>query len=443
MLPKSWELRLVDMNIEELDDEAIAWADLIMISAMRIQRNSFHEVVRRAHMLGKKVVAGGPFVTTDPEAASGVDHLVLGEAEGTLPILAQQLEEGRAPMIVKNDDRPDVSTTPIPRFDLLNIDRYAAIGVQYSRGCPFNCEFCDIIELFGRRPRTKDPEQLIAELEAVQKTGFRGGLFIVDDNFIGNKKAAKIMLARLATWNQTAGHPFDYFTEASVNLAADDDLIDGMVRAGFSAVFLGIETPSKEALAETQKRQNLHLDLHAAVDKLVSRGLEVMAGFIVGFDSDTEEVFEQQYEFISRSPISMAMLGMLFALPGTQLWRRLAKEGRLYGHCDGDNVFRPNFAGRMPEDILVGGYVALLARLYEPRAYFERCLRSLELQANLPPREYRRPLDFGLACLARSLWKQGVRGRYRAEYWKFLARSLRIAPRQSLTRSISRSSASI
>ena len=282
------------------------------------------------------------------------------------------------------------------------------MSVQFSRGCPFNCEFCDIIEIFGR---------------------VRGPVFLVDDNFIGNKVAARKMLARLATWGETQAFPFDFFTEASVNLADDDSLIRGMVAAGFSSVFLGIETPSREALLETQKRQNTHLDLAQAVEKLVSAGLEVMAGFIVGFDADDETIFERQERFISRSPISMAMVGILTALPSTQLWRRLAAEGRLLSDSHGDAAYRPNFQTRLPVATVVSGYARLLAALYEPRAYFRRALRSLELQRDLPARRHRRPVWFSVAAVARSIWRQGLRGRYRRAYWGFLIRAARTSPR--------------
>jgi radical SAM superfamily enzyme YgiQ (UPF0313 family) len=434
LLPRTWQLRLVDLNVEELGDDAIAWADLVMISAMRIQGQSFHEVARRARALGKRVIAGGPYVTTDPDAVAAadvVDHLVLGEAEETLPELARALEAGApAPARVAAGARPDVTRTPIPRFDLLRMERYDVVGVQFSRGCPFACEFCDIIEIFGRVPRTKTPEQFLRELDAVRATGFRGPMFVVDDNFIGNKVAAKKMLVHLAAWSRAHDFPFDFFTEASVNLAGDDALIGALRAAGFSAVFLGIETPSREALLETNKRQNTHLDLQQSVEKLVRAGLEVMAGFIVGFDADDETIFERQREFISRSPISLAMVGILTALPGTQLWKRLAAEGRLRGQSAGDSAYRPNFVTRMPEQALVEGYGRLLADLYRPRAYFDRALRNLVLQRHLPPPRYRRPFRFSMAALARSVWYQGMRGTYRREYWRFLARALAIAPRR-------------
>jgi radical SAM superfamily enzyme YgiQ (UPF0313 family) len=403
---------------------------VVMLSAMRIQRDSFDEVVRRARTLGKRVVAGGPYVTTAPDDAPGIDHLVIGEAENVLPELARRLEVGdHAPARLAAGERPDVTKTPTPRFDLLRVDRYDCMSAQFSRGCPFACEFCDIIEIFGRVPRTKTPEQFVGELDAVRATGFRGPVFVVDDNFIGNKVAARKMLAHLAGWSRQHRQPFDFFTEASVNLADDDRLIAGLLAAGFTGVFVGIETPSREALLETKKRQNTHLDLELAVEKLVRSGLEVMAGFIVGFDADDETIFERQHEFISRSPISMAMIGILTALPGTQLWRRLAAEGRLHGESKGDAAYRPNFATRLPETVLVDGYRRLLAAVYEPRAYFDRALRALSLQRHLPPPPHRRSFSYSVGALARSLWRQGVRGRYRKEYWRFLARAVLTAPR--------------
>jgi radical SAM superfamily enzyme YgiQ (UPF0313 family) len=431
LLPRSWDLRLVDLNVAELEDHDLAWADVVMVSGMRIQRASFHEVVARARAAGKRVIAGGPYVSTSAEEVPGLDHVVIGEAEDVLPGLATALETGaEVPRRLQATARPDVSRSPAPRFDLLRIERYDGISLQFSRGCPFNCEFCDIIEIFGRVPRTKSAEQLLAELDAIKSTGFRGPVFLVDDNFIGNKLAAKRMLGRLATWSAAHDYPFDFFTEASVNLADDDALIQGLVAAGFSAVFLGIETPSREALLETQKRQNTHLDLGAAVEKLVRAGLQVMAGFIVGFDADDETIFERQYEFISRSPISMAMVGMLTALPSTQLWRRLAAEGRLLHDGEGDAAYRPNFVTRLPAATLISGYSRLLAALYEPRAYFRRALRTLELQRDLPMPKYRRSLKFSAAAVARSFWTQGVRSAYRRDYWAFLARSLHTAPRR-------------
>jgi radical SAM superfamily enzyme YgiQ (UPF0313 family) len=430
LLPPHWRLQLVDTNVERLDDEALAWADVVMLSAMRVQSASFHELVARAHAAGKSVVAGGPYVTSDPDACTDVDHLVIGEAEEVLPQLARELEEHRAPARVQAPRRPEVAGSPVPRFDLLRPDYYDAIGVQFSRGCPYTCEFCDIIELFGRVPRTKTPERVTQELDAVLATGFRGAVFLVDDNFIGNKRAAKRLLARLAEWSRAHRFPFDFFTEASINLAEDDALIEGLLDAGFTSVFIGVETASAQALAETGKSQNLRLDLQQAVEKLVRSGLDVMAGFIVGFDADDESIFERQHAFIAASPITMAMVGILTALPGTQLWQRLAREGRLYGDCVGDTAYRPNFRTALPEEALVRGYARLLERLYEPRAYFERALRDLELQRAARRSPYRRPLSWGLKILARSLWRQGIRSTYRREYWRFLLKAVARTPQQ-------------
>jgi radical SAM superfamily enzyme YgiQ (UPF0313 family) len=312
---------------------------------------------------------------------------------------------------------------------LLRADVYQSIGVQFSRGCPFNCEFCDIIEVFGRVPRTKPPEQVLREFDAIYATGFRGLLFMVDDNFIGNKRAAKQMLPLLAEWMRARRFPFDMYTEASINLAADDRLIELMVQAGFSSVFIGLETPSQESLAETQKIQNLRLDLTAAVEKLTQKGLEVMAGFIVGFDADDEGIFDRQLTFIQNAPIPMAMVGILSALPGSQLWRRLEKEGRLVADWSGESFGRTNFRTRLPAHILLSGYRRLLSRLYEPDAYFARCLRALTLGPKASERRYRFPLSYALRTVMRVIWRMGVKAPYRAAFWRFLGNILRTNPR--------------
>jgi radical SAM superfamily enzyme YgiQ (UPF0313 family) len=430
LLPRHWELRFVDMNVEPLLDSSLRWADVVLVGGMRIQSESFHDVVARAHGLGRRVIAGGPYVTTDPDAAADVDHLVLGEAEETLLGFAHAFEAGDAPRIVKAPRFPDVTHAPVPRFDLVNMDRYNCLGVQFSRGCPFNCEFCDIIEIFGRVPRTKPPAQVLKELNAILATGFRGAVFLVDDNFIGNKAQAKKLLAPLREWQREHGQPFELFTEASVNLAADDALVDGMVEAGFTGVFLGIETPSKEALRETQKFQNVAFDLDQSVEKLVGRGLEVMAGFIVGFDADTEDVFDRQIEFINRSPISMAMVGMLIALPGTQLWKRLEREGRLREGGDGNNATLTNFVTRLPDNVLARGYMRLLSAVYEPTNYFRRCLRMLSLARDVRPRTNQRPFAYSARCLLQSFFRQGILSSYRRAYWSYLFKSIRVAPRR-------------
>ena len=343
LLPSDWSVRLIDMSVEPLLDEDLAWADVVFVGAMQIQQESFHEVIRRAHSLGKTVIAGGAYPTTEPEAAGNADCVVIGESEELIGPLCRDIANGTIKPRYKADSRPDVTRSPVPRYDLLHIEAYQSIGVQFSRGCPFNCEFCDIIEVFGRVPRTKTPEQLLREFDAIYAAGFRGMLFLVDDNFIGNKRAAKTMLPEVAGWMRAKNFPFDIYTEASINLASDDRLIDLMLDAGFSSVFIGIETPSRESLAETQKIQNMRLDLTLAVEKLTRKGLEVMAGFIVGFDADDAGIFERQFTFIQNSPIPLAMVVILSALPGSQLWRRLEKEGRLVEDWSGENFGRANF----------------------------------------------------------------------------------------------------
>jgi radical SAM superfamily enzyme YgiQ (UPF0313 family) len=420
LLPSDWAVKLLDMSIEPLRDEDLRWADVVFVGAMQVQQASFHEVIRRAHALGKTVVVGGAYPTTDPQASHEADCIVIGESEDLIGPLCRDLEDGTLKPRYTAEQRPDVTRSPVPRFDLLRVDAYQSIGVQFSRGCPFNCEFCDIIEVFGRVPRTKPAEQLLREFEAVYATGFHGMLFLVDDNFIGNKRAAKTMLPKLTEWMQARDYPFDIYTEASVNLASDDGLIELMLQAGFSSVFIGIETPSQESLAETQKVQNLRLDLTQAVEKLTRKGLEVMAGFIVGFDADDAGIFDRQLAFIQNAPIPLAMVGILSALPGSQLWRRLEKEGRLVDNWSGDNFGRANFKTRLPERVLLDGYGKLLADLYEPDAYFARCLRVLRLWPSKLPSSFRFPRWYALGTLLRTIWRQGIRAPYRAAFWKFI-----------------------
>jgi radical SAM superfamily enzyme YgiQ (UPF0313 family) len=419
LLPDEWAVRLLDMSVEPLREEDLSWAEVVFVGAMQVQQASYHQVIRRALALGKTVVVGGAYPTTDPEASYEANSIVIGESEDLIAPLCHDLERGTLQARYAAERRPDVTRSPVPRFDLLRRNVYQSIGVQFSRGCPFNCEFCDIIEVFGRVPRTKPAEQLLRELDAVYATGFHGMLFLVDDNFIGNKRAAKLMLPELAEWMRARNYPFDIYTEASVNLAADNRLIELMGLAGFTSVFIGIETPSQESLAETQKVQNLRLDLTEAVEKLTRAGLEVMAGFIVGFDADDLGIFERQHKFIQNAPIPLAMVGILSALPGTQLWRRLEKEGRLIGEWMGDNFGRTNFRTRLPERDLLDGYGKLLTDLYDPDAYFARCLRVLALWPRKLPSRFRFPLWYSLCTLMRTVWRLGVRAQYRLAFWRF------------------------
>jgi radical SAM superfamily enzyme YgiQ (UPF0313 family) len=432
LLPADWEVRLVDMSVQSLEDVDLLWADVVFLSGMLVQHESMRQIATRARTLGTPVVAGGPHATATPDAiAPYVDCVVVGEAEDLMAELcAALLAQPRAlpPRLVASG-RPDLKRLPPPRYDLLDVDAYHAMGVQWGRGCPFNCEFCDIVELYGRRPRTKQPAQLCRELDAILATGFRGSLFVVDDNFVGNRHETRAMLGPLGVWMREHGFPFLIFTEASIDLAGCDDLMEQMVAAGFDCVFVGIETPSPAALRESNKTQNLRVDLDRAVDKMIRAGLDVMAGFIMGFDADDAAALDRQRAWVLRSPIPQAMIGVLTALPGTQLERRLDREGRLLARSSGETFGRPNFRTKLPESVLLACYRRTLAQLYEPEAYFARCLRALELH----PRSqapFGLRWTYALRCLLGSIWRQGIRSDYRSAYWRFLGRVLRRTPRR-------------
>ena len=432
LLPGEWEARLVDMNVRPLEDADLAWADAVFLTGMLVQRPSMLEVADRARAAGKIVVAGGPHATATPDAvAPHVDCIVVGEAEELVAPLCAALLGDRAalPARFTASRRPDLKRLPPPRYDLLDIDAYHVIGVQWGRGCPFRCEFCDIVELFGRSPRTKEPTQLCRELDALLATGFRGSLFVVDDNFVGNRKETLALLGPLGAWMRVHGFPFQIFTEASIDLAGCDDMIAGMVAAGFDCVFVGIETPSPAALRETHKTQNLKVDLNEAIDKLIRSGLDVMAGFIMGFDADDAAALDRQREWILRSPIPQAMMGILTALPGTQLERRLMREGRLVERASGETFGRANFKTMLPEPTLLQTYRDALEQIYRPEAYFDRCLRALALRPQAAS-AFSLPWRYALRCVLSSVWLQGVTGNYRKAYWRFIGKVLRRAPRR-------------
>jgi len=437
LLPSRWEVRIVDLHLAPLDDADLAWADAVLVSGMLVHSESMRTVVLRARAMGKRTVVGGPAPTTSPGLFPEADHVFRGEAEGRLDRLVAALEDPSAPAprilsSAADAARPDLRTSPTPRFELLRLDRYASLSVQLSRGCPFQCEFCDIIEVFGRVPRLKTAQQILGELETLYQLGARGSLFFVDDNFIGNRRAVKELLPALAAWQEEHGHPFDLYTEASLDLAAEPEVLAAMVRAGFSAVFVGIETPSAEALAEAGKRQNLRLDPAEAVRVLTRAGLEVMAGFIVGFDADREDIFERQLAFIGASAIPRAMAGVLTALPGTALWRRLEREGRLRRASTGDQFARPNFEPAMDERVLVAGYRRLLSELYTDEAFYARCERHLE-ETIFPESGALRP--GWQATLARAALGIGVAGRRRARFWRLLAKGA-VRGRQAFARAV-------
>jgi radical SAM superfamily enzyme YgiQ (UPF0313 family) len=396
---------------------------VILVGGMLVQEPSMHLVLARARALGRRTVVGGPAASTSPERFPDADVVFGGEAEERVDELIA-LIEGRTPglSLLRKDKRPDVRSSPVPRHDLLDLTAYASMSLQYSRGCPYQCEFCDIIEIFGRVPRMKSPAQVLAELDALRALGWRGSVFFVDDNFIGNIKEVRKLLPEVRAWQEAHGRPFQLYTEASVNLAADDKLVADLVAAGFTAVFLGIETPSPEALRETKKTQNLRLDLHQAVDKLTRAGLEVMAGFIIGFDADDESAFAAQRAFLDESPIPLAMIGILTALPDTQLWRRLQAEGRLRDHSDGDAFARTNFDTRLDEETLLRGYAELLEHLYSPAGYLRRCQQYLD-RARIPDAMPWR--DGSVPLLLRAIWRLGVVSQNRATFWSLLGRAAR------------------
>jgi radical SAM superfamily enzyme YgiQ (UPF0313 family) len=443
LLPRHWRMRLVDMNIEPLTDADLTWADAVLVGGMLIQAPSMREVVRRARALGRRTVVGGPAPSTSPGEFSEADVVFGGEAEGRVAELVALIEGASpaptppgcgsgAPTLVplRKTARPDVKTSPVPRFDLLKMDAYTTMSLQYSRGCPYRCEFCDIIEIFGRVPRLKTPAQVLTELDALLLAGWRGSVFVVDDNFIGNVKEVRQLLPEVRRWQAARGWPFDFYTEASVNLVNHRGLVEAMADCGFSSVFLGIETPSPAALAETKKTQNLDLDLREVVDQLTRAGLEVMAGFIVGFDSDDVTAFDAQRAFLQDAPIPLAMVGLLTALPDTALWRRLVKEGRLRQDGNGENFGRPNFTPAMDEELLLDGYMTLLGQLYSLDGYLRRCRAYIERApvARLPARL--RPGS--LQILARTFWRLGVKSPRRRLFWSLirmaLRRSLRFLP---------------
>lgn len=439
MLPRSWPVRLRDLNVAPLRPADLAWADLVFATGMLVQRASLRKLLLRCREAGVRTVVGGPYASALPGELDLADHVVVGEAEAVLPQLVRDLEEGRARRLYREEGWPELSRSPVPRFDLLDASAYYHMAVQFSRGCPFGCEFCDITILYGRRPRTKTASQILAELEAIRETGFRGDVFFVDDNFIGNKKAVRELLPEIAAWRRRTGAPLEFYTEASVNLADDPELVAAMTEAGFTAVFLGIETPSPESLREVRKVQNLRRDLVEGVHSLLGLGLDVWGGFIVGFDHDGPDIFDRMIRFVERAAIPYAMVGLLVALPHTPLYRRLEREGRLLPGQPGDQFGVTNVATRLPPGQLLAGYRRVLEALYEPEAYFRRCRANLARWRPVPG-SIRPLLPSDLGAAWRALWSQGVAGSYRRAYWRFLRWVLRHHPRK-LRRAIAQAAA--
>lgn len=429
MLPHEWQKKLVDMNVRTLTDGDLKWADYVFVSAMSIQKESVETVIRRCNRLNVKVVAGGPLFTTGYEQFWGVDHFVLNEAEVTLPAFFKDLQNGRAEHVYTRGEWPDITNSPIPLWELVDMRHYAWMSVQYSRGCPFDCEFCDIVVLNGHRPRTKEKGQLLAELEVLYNQGWRGGVFVVDDNFIGNKvKLKAAILPALAGWMEKKKHPFSFSTQASINLADDEELMRLMVRAGFETVFVGIETPNDDSLAECGKHHNRNRNLIASVKKIQNHGLQVQGGFIVGFDNDLPSIFERQINFIQNSGIVTAMVSLLNAPRGTKLYQRLKRENRLLqGDISGDNV-STNFIPRMNYETLVNGYHKVINTIYSPKQYYERIKAFLKEHKPKRRRAFR-PHFYTLTGVAKSVWVLGIRDRGRKYFWRLLFFTLLKHPR--------------
>jgi radical SAM superfamily enzyme YgiQ (UPF0313 family) len=431
MLPEEWEKKLIDMNVSALIEEDLEWADYVFISAMVVQKKSAMEVIRRCKKLGIKVVAGGPLFTTGYEEFEDIDHFVLNEAESTLPSFLDDLKKGCAQHMYTSKEWPDLGKTPRPQWDLINMKKYASMCIQYSRGCPFNCEFCDIIVLNGHKPRTKSKDQILGELEALYAQGWRGGVFFVDDNFIGNKKRLKAeILPALIDWMKQKKYPFSFFTELSINLSDDEELMQLMVKAGFTRVFIGIETPNEDSLTECNKYLNKNRNLIACVKKMQDIGLEVQGGFIVGFDNDPLSIFESQISFIQKSGIVTAMVGLLNAPRGTRLYNRLKKEDRLLNDSSGDNTdFSLNFIPKMNVEILMNGYKKILNTIYSPKYYYKRVITFLK---EYKPKRLGKKIHFKFCyfnAFFKSIWFLGIKGKERFHYWKIISWTIVRRPR--------------
>ncbi len=431
LLPQDWERRLVDLSVRKLTDSDLDWADMVFIGAMSIQKESAREIIERCRSRGKKIVAGGPLFTAEYDEFEGVDHFVLGEAEITLPLFLEDLERGEAKHLYLSEGRPSLALTPVPDWDLIEMKDYMTMSLQYSRGCPFDCEFCDISVLFGRKVRTKDAVSVVGELEELYRRGWRGGVFFVDDNFIGNRtKLKREVLPAMIAWQEKRKYPYFLTTEASIDLADDDELMEMMSKAGFATIFVGIESPNDESLKECNKSQNRDRDMIASIRVMQKVGFEVHGGFIIGFDSDPPTIFDRLSEFIRESGIVTAMVGLLNAPRGTKLYKRLKGEGRLVEDMSGDNTdMTMNFVPRMDRQKLIEGYRKVIRDIYSCKPYYRRVrdfLRDFD-----PPKG--RTLRIGgwsdVMALLRSMFRLGLVDRGRLEYWKLFGWALVRKPR--------------
>lgn len=423
LLPDSWNKKLIDLNVSALKDRDIKWADYVFISAMSVQIASVKQIIEQCTRLNVRMVAGGPLFTEEYEQFPEIDYLVLNEAEITLPLFIEDIKNGRPKKIYQSDRFADMAKSPLPDYSLLKPGSYATAGIQYSRGCPFDCEFCDITALFGHHVRTKNPEQIIAELDQLLEMRWSGSVFFVDDNFIGHKKKLKDeLLPALISWMKSNDNPFHFITEASINLADDKDLMDMMVKAGFAKVFVGIETPEESCLTECNKLQNNNRDLIKSVNTIQRYGMEVYAGFIVGFDNDPPNIFQRQIDFIQKSGIITAMVGLLNAPRLSKLYRRLKEEGRITDEFTGDNTdYSMNFVPVMDKDELMKGYQKIIQNIYSCKAYYNRVLTFLK-QYNPPPAQ---PFSFNkFMALIKSIVYIGILKKNQIYFWKIILWSI-------------------
>ncbi len=437
LLPQEWEIRLLDLNVREMDTAAIDWADIVMSGGMIPQQRSILSLIDFCHGRGKRIAVGGQDPTSQPDVYASADFLVLDEGEMTIPKFLADLEAGATRGIYRSEAKPDVTGSPVPRFDLLDLKKYLHVGIQFSRGCPFNCEFCDIIELYGRRPRTKNPQQMLREMESLYQLGYRGHVDFVDDNFIGNKKNVMAFLPELLRWSRARNFPFYFSTEATINLADDPKLLAMMEAVDFRYVFVGIETPDEHLLALTRKKQNTRHPIVDSVHRLYRHGMVVTAGFIVGFDGETRSVAESMAACVEAAGIPMAMVGLLTALPNTQLTRRLEREGRL---PEGYSLQRPgdadqatsglNFTPSRPRVEILEDYASIINRLYSTKGYFDRVLRAAGLLRRQPKQlGSMRGRSKELAALGAVVWRLGFARETAWCFWRNILRILGTRPK--------------
>jgi radical SAM superfamily enzyme YgiQ (UPF0313 family) len=433
ILPQEWEFKLVDRNIRSVTEAEWEWADMVILSAMIVQKEDLCDQIKVAKQHGKLVAVGGPYPTSVPAVAqeAGADFLILDEGEITLPMFVEAVQAGKTSGVFRATEKPDVTSTPIPRFDLLERDAYDMMSVQFSRGCPFQCEFCDIIVLYGRKPRTKTPAQLLAELDCLYELGWRGGVFMVDDNFIGNKRNVKLLLLELKEWMKAHEYPFRFDTEASVDLAQDPELMELMVECGFAAVFLGIETPDEDSLQLTKKFQNTRNSLVESVQSIIKAGLRPMAGFIIGFDGEKSGAGDRIVRFAEQAAIPSTTFAMLQALPNTALWHRLEKEGRMRESTDGNinQTTLMNFIPTRPLEEIGREYIEAFCALYDPISYLDRTYRCFLMMGKPSWKAPAKKTEWVVVkALATVIWRQGIKRETRWKFWHHLFSILKRNP---------------